>query len=210
MAEIKFSIDEFAQPDDMAGSDFAAPPIGRWHCIVVESKDTESGVELWFDILTPGPQKGKRITQRLTFPNGRDAQKDKLYSKRLGAWFFRLGVITQEKWDENKRTGEPLVFNTDDSVLRQCILEVVPHSYVSGKTGKTIDTAQVGYMGIFPLSHPDVQDVEIDSASAALEGYVRAPGGGPSPFVDIPQASSASSASSAVAPVTVPADAFDI
>ena len=207
MAEIQLRTDEWAQPEDMSGSDFETPPLGRWHCVVADVSERKEGeCEIWFDIVTPGEHKGKRLTQKLKYPDGRDAEKDKTYLKRLGAWFFRMGVITTEKWDAHKENGQTLTFDTADATGRQCIVEVIPHSYISKKTGKTIDTAQIGYMGVFPLTHADVQTVEIDPAIAALDGYVRLPGGGASPFAIVPPKEPAP------VPVgeTVPDDQFDI
>lgn len=133
---------------DKVGSSFKRLPAGRYHVEVIDVDESfqKNADKLFvtFEVLagTIPDHVGERHTE---FFSVTEQAMDRL--KRLA---MVCGLI---------KPGEAKDISFEDCIHASLIIEFVPNSYVSEKTGKKVETTQLAFGGFWTEDHDDVKEV---------------------------------------------------
>ena len=134
--------------EGVGASKFKRLPAGRYHVEIIEVDETlqkePNKIPITFEVLAgtiPG-QNGARHTEFFSIS---DAAMDRL--KRLA---MVCDLIAP---------GESKDVSFNDCLRKRLVIEIVPHSYTSEKTGQKVDTTQLDFGGFWKEDHEAVKDV---------------------------------------------------
>lgn len=148
------------------GGSFVPLPAGRYHAEIVEVDESfqkhSDKVPITFEVIAgtnPGFE-GRKHTERFATS---EAAMDRL--KRLA---LVVGLL---------KPGEVKEVSFSQAVGASLVIEMVPHSYKSEKTGNMVETTQLGFGTFWPLDDEEVKDVPRGKGSPQPGGTSNAGGG---------------------------------
>jgi hypothetical protein len=149
-----------------------APEPGDYHVQLLSAVDLENdaGVRLKFQVVSPGPNHGRTVTETLWFASS-DGDPDKTRSceNRVKGFATRLRLITPKQIEEAREKGEYIDIDfVNNGGGLQAILKVERNEYSDKKTGALKVGIRVPFEGIFDLEDPRYLHVPLDPDLAAL------------------------------------------
>lgn len=130
------------------GGGFTRLPAGRYHVEIVDVDESMSKhqdkVLVTFEVLA-GTQPGFNAKKHTEFFSISEQAMDRLK---------RLAMVC-----ELIKPGEVKEVSFADAIGSTLVIEMVPHSYKSEKTGKTVETTQLGFGAFWQEGDAEVKDV---------------------------------------------------
>lgn len=116
------------------------------------AEDQKDGAGVFTFLVSAGPFAGQKTEAKLFNPKFADtAERAANAVRRAKVWAARLGLVGAD--DLTKIV--PLDFRK--AVNHNCVLKMETDSY-EDRSGVKRETVKVGYMGVYPLDHPDIPE----------------------------------------------------
>lgn len=128
---------------------------GWYLATLAETSDNQQNgsKELTFAV-KGGPYSGMKAKKDLWNPQFSDTpDKAKQAMQHAKAWAYRLGLLTEEQF----KAPKTYAINWDGAVGKVYVIEVKTRKYTK-KDGTQGEVTEVGYLGCYPLDHPDIPE----------------------------------------------------
>lgn len=157
---------------------------GAYHAQVIEAKEDNGFVELNFETVGPGPERGKTIDSRVYYEN-QEGEVD--FSSLIGV-AINIGLISLQQYEIAKANRQSVPLDFEHSAIgKQCIIDVKDATYTEKATGHKKPCLRVFSDGIKHLDDKAYEKVPLNIDLATMAGSKRAG----NPFANPPQQQSA-------------------
>lgn len=159
------------ETDDLfAGKSKFLQKSGAYHAQVTEAKEDDGFVEIHFEVVGPGGERGKTIDSRVYY---QDQEGNIDFANLIGV-AINLGLLSLQQYEIAKANRQNVPLDFESAQGKQCIIDVRDSTYTDKKSGEKKPCVRVFADCIKHLDDKAFEKVPLNIDLASLAGCRRA------------------------------------